>query len=175
MSLLLVPAVMSWSEIRTDVSEHWYIYASMPFIAAAIGYVTKIVAIEMLYRPLKFVGIGPIGWQGLVPRRAGKVAAVTIELLTENLLKVEDLLDKLVYVATNPVKDGLVEKVRHWPGPAFVAALLYGKTMRAHRPRHFFSDDGPMPEAIELTLGLPDHIANKQALLETLQRRIGEV
>jgi hypothetical protein len=94
----------------------------------------------------------------------------TIEVLT-----VEDLLDKLVYVATNPVKDGLVEKVHHWPGPAFVAALLHGKTMRAHRPRHFFSDDGPMPEAVELTLCLPDHIADKQALLETLQRRIGEV
>ncbi|GAB4008962.1 DUF445 family protein [Nocardioides ultimimeridianus] len=67
----------------------------MPFIAAAIGYVTKIVAIEMLYRPMRFVGIGPIGWQGLVPRRAGKVAAVTIELLTENLLKVEELLDRI--------------------------------------------------------------------------------
>ncbi|GAB2971985.1 DUF445 family protein [Nocardioides montaniterrae] len=67
----------------------------MPFIASAIGYVTKIVAIEMLYRPMQFVGIGPIGWQGLVPRRAGKVAAVTIELLTENLLKVEDMLEKI--------------------------------------------------------------------------------
>ncbi|HWU21843.1 MAG TPA: DUF445 domain-containing protein, partial [Nocardioides sp.] len=42
-----------------------------------------------------FIGIGPIGWQGLVPRRAGKVAAVTIELLTENLLKVEELLDRI--------------------------------------------------------------------------------
>ncbi|WP_182379488.1 DUF445 domain-containing protein [Nocardioides sp. WS12] len=88
----LIAAVQTWPEIRADVAEYWYIYASMPLIAALIGYVTKIVAIEMLYRPMKFVGIGPFGWQGLVPRRAGKVAAVTIRLLTENLLRAEDLL-----------------------------------------------------------------------------------
>ncbi|WP_460847684.1 DUF445 domain-containing protein [Nocardioides ultimimeridianus] len=89
------PLLMTWPAIRADLADHWYVYATMPFIAAAIGYVTKIVAIEMLYRPMRFVGIGPIGWQGLVPRRAGKVAAVTIELLTENLLKVEELLDRI--------------------------------------------------------------------------------
>ncbi|HJQ05444.1 MAG TPA: DUF445 domain-containing protein [Nocardioides sp.] len=95
MSAWLVPALQTWPEIRADVAANWYIYASMPFIAAAIGYVTKIVAIEMLYRPLRFVGIGPFGWQGLVPRRAGKVAAVTIELLTENLLDIDELLGRM--------------------------------------------------------------------------------
>src|SRR5262249_49947374 len=49
----------------------------------------------MLYRPLTFKGIGPIGWQGIVPRRAGKVGSTTIELLTANLLKPEELLDKV--------------------------------------------------------------------------------
>lgn len=88
----LIAAAQTWPEIQADVSEYWYIYASMPAIAALIGYGTKIVAIEMLYRPMKFIGVGPFGWQGLVPRRAGKVAAVTIRLLTENLLRAEDLL-----------------------------------------------------------------------------------
>ena len=91
----ILVAIQTWPEIRADVSDHWYVYASMPLIAALIGYVTKIVAIEMLYRPMKFIGIGPIGWQGLVPRRAGKVAAVTIRLLTENLLRAEDLLARV--------------------------------------------------------------------------------
>ena len=31
-------------------------------------------------------GSGPFGWQGIVPRRAGKVGSKTIELLTSNLL-----------------------------------------------------------------------------------------
>ncbi|KRB80550.1 hypothetical protein ASE01_02545 [Nocardioides sp. Root190] len=95
MTPYVIAGVQTWAEIRADVSEYWYIYASMPVIAAIIGYATKIVAIEMLYRPMKFVGIGPFGWQGLVPRRAGKVAAVTIRLLTENLLRAEDLLARI--------------------------------------------------------------------------------
>ncbi|WP_182376235.1 DUF445 family protein [Nocardioides sp. WS12] len=87
--------VQTWPEIQADFSANWIIYASMPLVAAFIGYVTKLLALQMLYRPLEFRGIGFLGWQGLVPRRAGKVAATTIELLTENLLKPEELLDKV--------------------------------------------------------------------------------
>jgi hypothetical protein len=32
------------------------------------------------------------------------------------LVEIDDIVEKLVYTATNPVKDGLVDKVRHWPG-----------------------------------------------------------
>ncbi|CAN3127959.1 DUF445 domain-containing protein [Mycobacterium sp. smrl_JER01] len=90
----LVVAVQSWEEIKQDASAYWFIYLSMPFVAAFVGWSTKILAVEMIYRPLEFKGIGPIGWQGIVPRRAGKVGSKTIELLTANLLKPEELLDR---------------------------------------------------------------------------------
>lgn len=93
-----------------------------------------------------------------------------VELLTR-----EALLDKLVYTATNPVKDGLVEKVHHWPGPKFVAALLNGRTLRASRPKHFFRDDGPMPSEIELVLKLPDDFEGKDEFLAQLRQRIADV
>lgn len=99
----------------------------------------------------------------------------TEETCVIELLTLEELLDKLVYTATNPVKDGLVERVHHWPGPPFVQALLSGRKMRATRPRHFFSDDGTMPEEVELELKLPDHIANQEQFLAELKRRIAEV
>jgi putative transposase len=86
----------------------------------------------------------------------------------------KDLLEKLVYIATNPVKDGLVERVHHWPGPPFVARLLSGRSMRVSRPDHFFSEDGPMPAEVELVLGLPDVVENPSQLLEELRRRIAE-
>ncbi|HSV38997.1 MAG TPA: DUF445 domain-containing protein [Nocardioidaceae bacterium] len=91
----LLPLVQSWAEIRADFEVNWLIYISMPFIAAFVGYTTKLVALQMLYRPIEFVGIGPFGWQGVVPRRAGKTAAVTIQMLTEKLLKPEEILDKI--------------------------------------------------------------------------------
>lgn len=88
-----VVSVAGWDEIQADFAANVLIYVSMPFVAAFVGWSTKIVAMEMLYRPLEFRGVGPIGWQGIVPRRAGRVGAKTIQLLTERLLKPEELLD----------------------------------------------------------------------------------
>ena len=91
----VVVALQSWSEITHDFGANWLIYLSMPLVAAFVGWSTKIVALEMIYRPLEFKGIGPVGWQGIVPRRAGKVGSKTIELLTENLLKPEELVERI--------------------------------------------------------------------------------
>ena len=85
----------SWGEITADFKLNWFIYLSMPFVAAFVGYTTKLVALQMLYRPIEFVGIGPFGWQGVVPRRAGKTAALTIQMLTDKRLKPEEILEKI--------------------------------------------------------------------------------
>ena len=87
--------MQTWGEITHDFGINWLIYLSMPFVAAFVGWSTKIVALQMVYRPLEFKGVGPIGWQGIVPRRAGKVGSKTIELLTSNLLKPEELLERI--------------------------------------------------------------------------------
>ena len=90
-----VIALRTWDQIKADFGLNWFIYLSMPFVAAFVGYTTKLVALQMLYRPIEFVGIGPFGWQGVVPRRAGKTASLTIQMLTDKLLKPEELLDKI--------------------------------------------------------------------------------
>jgi len=87
-------------------------------------------------------------------------------------LGVEDLLEKLVYIATNPVKDGLVERVKDWPGPKCVRALLTGEPITATRPTHFFRACGVMPLDVTLVMKLPDHFEGKAEFLDQLQRRI---
>lgn len=32
-----------------------------------VGYLTKLVVIEMIFAPLEFRGVGPVGWQGSSP------------------------------------------------------------------------------------------------------------
>jgi len=108
----LVVAMQSWGEIKSDFGANWLIYLSMPLVAAFVGWSTKIVALEMIYRPLEFKGIGPIGWQGIVPRRAGKVGSKTIELLTTNLLKPEELLERIdAAEAVEALRGPLVEAI----------------------------------------------------------------
>ncbi|HEY2203391.1 MAG TPA: DUF445 family protein [Pseudonocardia sp.] len=68
----------------------------MPLIAAAIGYFTKLVAVEMMFRPIEFKGRRPyLGWQGIIPRYAGRMAAIACDMLTAKLLDPQELFDRL--------------------------------------------------------------------------------
>ncbi len=79
-----------------DFGTHWQVYVTMPFIAALIGYVTKRVAIEMMFRPLEFTGIKPfLGWQGVLPANAERMAATATEMLTTNLVDPKEIFARL--------------------------------------------------------------------------------
>ncbi|HEY4713073.1 MAG TPA: DUF445 domain-containing protein, partial [Aquirhabdus sp.] len=76
--------------------EHFWLYMSIPLISGLIGYVTKVVAIQMMFAPLEFKGIKPIfGWQGIVPRKAEKMATIAVELMTSKLIKPEEIFARL--------------------------------------------------------------------------------
>lgn len=91
------------------------------------------------------------------------------------LESVDDLVNKLIYTATNPVKAGLVERVHHWPGPNLVGALLAGRTLKARRPWFLFRDDGPMPEEVELKLAIPSELGNHDEIVERVRIGIATV
>ena len=84
----------------------------------------------------------------------------------------EDLINKLVYIATNPVKDGLVERVDDWPGSSGYRALLSGEPLRATRPKHFFAEDGTMPEEVTLHLTIPPELGDRDEILAEVQARV---
>ncbi|HAB70474.1 MAG TPA: DUF445 domain-containing protein, partial [Acinetobacter nosocomialis] len=66
-----------------DFQQHFWLYVSIPFMSGLIGYVTKVIAIQMMFSPLEFKGIKPFfGWQGIVPRKAEKMATIAVELMT---------------------------------------------------------------------------------------------
>lgn len=74
----------------------WWLYLSMPLIAAVIGYVTKIAAVRMMFQPLEFVGIKPwLGWQGVIPRKAEKMASIAVDVITKRLITVEEIFHRL--------------------------------------------------------------------------------
>ena len=66
-----------------------------------------------------------------------------------------DVLDKMVYALTNPVKDNLIAKVTDWPDVNGFAAVVAGAPLTATRPAHFFREDGPMPASVTLTFSRP--------------------
>jgi putative transposase len=85
------------------------------------------------------------------------------------------VIDKLVYTATNPVADHLVERAHHWPGLNGLAALLSGRVLHATRPLHFFRENGAMPDELELALTIPPELGPADAVLAELRAQVHAV
>jgi hypothetical protein len=84
----------------------------------------------------------------------------------------EDVIRELVYIATNPVKAGLVARVDDWPGSSGYRALLSGQPLRATRPKRFFAKDGTMPEEVTLHLRIPPELGDQAEILAAVQARV---
>jgi REP element-mobilizing transposase RayT len=64
----------------------------------------------------------------------------------------EDVIDKIAYVAANPVAAGLVARPEDWPG-----FIVWGKRRAVvERPKTYFRDDGDCPEALVLCVTEPE-------------------
>ncbi len=70
-------------------------YASIPVLSALIGWSTNVLALKMTFYPLNFVGIGKLGWQGIIPSRAGVMAGKSVDLLTSKLITIEERFEQL--------------------------------------------------------------------------------
>src|SRR5262245_30324862 len=76
------------------------------------------------------------------------------------LVDPNDTVDKMTYALTNPVKTGSVERAHHWPGVTSLQAILHGRPLTATRPKHFFRDEGPMPDTVILSFARPRGFAH---------------
>mmetsp|Transcript_22160 Transcript_22160/g.34081 ORF Transcript_22160/g.34081 Transcript_22160/m.34081 type:complete len:413 (-) Transcript_22160:1240-2478(-) len=88
-----------------ELKYEWWEYFVIPWFAGVVGYVTNVLALEMMFRPLEFWGIplfrlkgepwGILGWQGVVPTRAEKMASVCFDLMTSKLINVKEVFSRL--------------------------------------------------------------------------------
>jgi hypothetical protein len=93
------------------------------------------------------------------------------------LVSRKDILDKMAYALGNPAKDHLVEKAIDWPGVSSLPSLLCGKELRAHRPKHFFREDGAMPKEVTLKFSRPQGFENlsHEQFVALVTKRIAKV
>ncbi len=88
------------------------------------------------------------------------------------LVDPSDVIDKIVYAATNPVKDGLVAYVHQWPGVNGLAWLLSGRPVTAKRPRWFFSRKSRLPATVTLRCVIPPELGDEAAVRELVRARV---
>jgi putative transposase len=91
------------------------------------------------------------------------------------LVNREDILRKIAYVAGNPVKGQLVDRVDHWPGVNGFRVLLARKVLTASRPRHFFRENGPMPARVSTRLEIPEELGDREAFVAELEALVSQI
>ena len=119
---------------------HIAFYVIIPFVSAVVGYVTNVVALQMTFYPLEFTPsqlkfaqlegqpFGLLGgWQGIIPAKAGKMAAILCDLMTTKLLDVKEMFGKIVPVEfaealapeMNPSMSRIIANVMAEEAPTF--------------------------------------------------------
>jgi putative transposase len=90
-----------------------------------------------------------------------------------HLVEPGDVLDKMIYAITNPVKDGLVDKVQNWPGLDCLAAIRDEAPLVARRPDCFFREVTAVPKSETLRFVRPpgwEHLSHSDWVALVAQR-----
>jgi uncharacterized membrane protein YheB (UPF0754 family) len=70
-------------------------WCAPPVVGAAIGYATNALAVKMLFRPHNEVRLGPLRFQGMIPRRKPELAKAISRIVFSELLREESLAEKM--------------------------------------------------------------------------------
>lgn len=91
---------------KIGVGEYaWWLYTIMPFMSGIVGWGTNVLALKMTFLPIEYVGIswwrlegepwGLVGWQGIIPTKAAKMAAICAKLMTERLFDISEIFARI--------------------------------------------------------------------------------
>lgn len=104
----------------------WWLFLAIPVISAAVGFITNMMALEMMFKPVEFVGIKPIfGWQGIVPRKANVMASIAVDTITKKLIATDEI--------TNRINPEEIAALLEEPLKPVIEDVIYDM-MSAHSP-----------------------------------------
>jgi uncharacterized membrane protein YheB (UPF0754 family) len=105
---------------------HYLPYLSIPVVSALVGWITNVIALKMTFYPIKYFGIRPFGWQGIIPSKARKMAETAVELWTTKLLDIGVQFSKIK-----------AEKVAEEMGPSIdnLSRQIIDEVMEAKLPK----------------------------------------
>jgi len=97
----------TWAALEELDGSSWRValsFASIPAVASLIGYGTNVLAIQMTFLPLEYVGCYErtfrltgfsLGWQGIIPANAVKIAEKAVTIITTRLVTVAEVFAQL--------------------------------------------------------------------------------
>ena len=154
---------------------HWATYLSIPFVAGVVGWGTNWVAIKMTFFPVEFIGwdlwrpegepIGLFGWQGIIPAKAAKMAAISVDLLTQRLFNIPEIFKRI---------DASTFSDEFRPGTEKIMLELVPEIARDLMPGVWETLPGRMRRAL-LSKMLDDNKVMVRDLLDEMRENVDEV
>jgi uncharacterized membrane protein YheB (UPF0754 family) len=71
------------------------LFLAVPVVTGLIGWGTNWAAVKMIFHPMRFLGLGPIGWQGILYKQSHKFATNVADMATQNLLTARELAGRI--------------------------------------------------------------------------------
>ena len=99
---------------------------SIPLVTAIIGWGTNLIAIRMLFHPVNRVGGSRLGWQGVLPSNAKRMAEMCVEMMTKKLIDTRQVFDR---IDPNRVSDLLTPFLEKH------AEAIVEETLKSHYPK----------------------------------------
>lgn len=89
----------------------WTRIVILSIVGALIGWVTNILAIKLLFRPINTIKIPIIGYeiQGLIPKRRKDVAKSIGQTIERELLSIEEILERVI---ENQSKSEIIDTIK---------------------------------------------------------------
>ena len=162
-------------------------------MAAIVGWITNWLAIQMSFYPVQFIGIGVIGWQGVIPRKAEKMAHICIDRTLQQFGNLNAVYEKLepqriveqIVSQVNPRLDEYIDEVMYeiqpvlWDNmPLFLRNRIY-EWAREQLPSRIedlvedFGDD--LNDLVDLKALLSRELARHPDLMNRIFKQAGSV
>ena len=83
---------------------------AIPIVSGLIGWGTNALAIRMLFEPVEWRGLWRMGWQGVLPANAERMATICVKLMTAHLLDAKSIFSKIDPQRVSEILNPVIEK-----------------------------------------------------------------
>lgn len=166
--------------------EHPQLFAmlTIPFVTALVTWAHVWMALKMLFYPIHFWGIpikdfplGGIGWQGIVPRKAGKISGIIVDQTLSKLGSLDEFFQAMhpeevaeyISQVMNENLESLIDEIMNERSATLWASLPYAVKRRIYAYGHEQLPDVMKNLVLDLTYHVEDLVDMREMIVHRME------
>ena len=177
-----------WSSLWQTLVSHpeWIAMSTIPFVTAFVTWAHVWMALKMLFFPIKFWGIPipnlpfglkGIGWQGIVPAKAGKISGVIVDQTLSKLGSLDEFFqamepEEMAEFITQTVDanlESLIDEIMSERSATLWASLPYAVKRRIYAYGHEQLPSIMKSMVVDMTHNVEDLVDMRQMIVRTME------